>query len=481
MPHIDKLLLRDIGPFRDATIEFPQGSDPKLADVYLLTGPNGSGKSTALYAIADCLGKVHRIFYHGDDVDVFKTRARRTSKNALCALASGDEHVVCCRTERHHSHSLPTSDPFQQEQQKVKRIMLEKISSAMVISQEMVKDPSINLECFGIRDGFFDKYSAAIHSFSFPNKQFDVKVRFSWAAFAYAGQRAFLMGDASISTIREPTDNPFINALSFFSTVDSTKLLNWIANQDVKRLRAKEKGDSEKEKAFHSNIVTIEQAIADITGTKFRFDISGYDLNVRVQWNGVTSNIGVLPDGLKSILSWVADLLMRLDRIPWENDTPVLQRHFLLLLDEIDIHLHPTWQRKVLPIVQRLFPNAQIIATTHSPFVVASAEDAYVISLKLDESGQATVDKCEPARLGVSYSAVLRSIFGIESEFDIDTEKLFQEFHAEKRKLLSGETKNPQTVFALADKLAARSEEVAGLVGIELRQIERQLARTAQQ
>jgi hypothetical protein len=44
---------------------------------------------------------------------------------------------------------------------------------------------------------------------------------------------------------------------------------------------------------------------------------------------------------------------MRLDRIPWHNNTPVLQRQFLLLLDEIDIHLHPAWQRKVLPLVQR--------------------------------------------------------------------------------------------------------------------------------
>jgi DNA repair exonuclease SbcCD ATPase subunit len=50
--HIERLRLKDVGPFDDVTIEFPKGTDPQLADVYLLTGPNGTGKSTVLYALA---------------------------------------------------------------------------------------------------------------------------------------------------------------------------------------------------------------------------------------------------------------------------------------------------------------------------------------------------------------------------------------------------------------------------------------------
>ncbi|HEX4416887.1 MAG TPA: ATP-binding protein, partial [Kofleriaceae bacterium] len=53
--HIEQVQLHDVGPFDDVTIEFPKGSKPELADVYLLTGPNGTGKSTVLYAIADAL------------------------------------------------------------------------------------------------------------------------------------------------------------------------------------------------------------------------------------------------------------------------------------------------------------------------------------------------------------------------------------------------------------------------------------------
>jgi len=194
-----------------------------------------------------------------------------------------------------------------------------------------------------------------------------------------------------------------------------------------------------------------------------------------VRWQGEIVRLGVLPDGLQSIVSWVADLLMRLDRIPWENDTPVEQRQFLLLLDEIDIHLHPEWQRKVLPLIQKLFPKAQIIASTHSPFVVGSLADGRIISLGL-QGGSAKVVNVEEPQLGVSYSAVLRSIFGIESEFDIDTEHKLQEFHAARRRRLGGDESAQADVDRIADELKQRSEELRGLMALELGQMRRQLA-----
>lgn len=49
--HIDRIILRDVGPFKDVMIELLPGRDPRLADAYILTGPNGSGKTTVLYAL----------------------------------------------------------------------------------------------------------------------------------------------------------------------------------------------------------------------------------------------------------------------------------------------------------------------------------------------------------------------------------------------------------------------------------------------
>ena len=103
--HIERILLRDVGPFDDVTIELPKGTDPKLADVYLLTGPNGTGKSTILYALASMVGGQDFIQAGTLGRDLLTTRMR--SKNALVALLTdtGGISVVA------HPESVANSDP----------------------------------------------------------------------------------------------------------------------------------------------------------------------------------------------------------------------------------------------------------------------------------------------------------------------------------------------------------------------------------
>ena len=61
----------------------------------------------------------------------------------------------------------------------------------------------------------------------------------------------------------------------------------------------------------------------------------------------------------------------------------------MLLIDEAENHLHPRWQKRFLPMVRELFPNLQIIATTHSPFIVASVPDARVFVCRYDRAQRA--------------------------------------------------------------------------------------------
>ena len=68
-----------------------------------------------------------------------------------------------------------------------------------------------------------------------------------------------------------------------------------------------------------------------------------------------------MPDGLRSLISWIADLLGRIDLLKWKDDLLILEKNLILFLDEIEVHLHPAWQRKVLPVVQKLFKNSQIL------------------------------------------------------------------------------------------------------------------------
>lgn len=86
-----------------------------------------------------------------------------------------------------------------------------------------------------------------------------------------------------------------------------------------------------------------------------------------------------LSDGFRSILSMVADLAYRMVRLnPQLGEQAVVETPGVVLIDEIDMHLHPLWQQTVLLDMQRAFPKVQFIVTTHSPQVLSSVPAASV-------------------------------------------------------------------------------------------------------
>jgi predicted ATP-binding protein involved in virulence len=131
-------------------------------------------------------------------------------------------------------------------------------------------------------------------------------------------------------------------------------------------------------------------------------------------------------------------------------------------------------------MIARLFTKAQIIASTHSPFVVASADqDAHIIRFNVKD-GRSTLDPTpRGAQVGTSVDAVLADVFGIESRFDIETESMMARFHELQRGLAAGQIVDRTDYDTLAQAIAARGEELASIVGFEVRQLDRQLARAA--
>jgi hypothetical protein len=107
-------------------------------------------------------------------------------------------------------------------------------------------------------------------------------------------------------------------------------------------------------------------------------------LRLRVNKAGQGLYLDQLSDGERSLLAIVADLVRRLSLANPEIADP-LQGAGVVLIDEIELHLHPTWQRKVVENLRTTFPNIQIIATTHSPFVIQSLRAGELINLDPDE------------------------------------------------------------------------------------------------
>jgi len=92
-------------------------------------------------------------------------------------------------------------------------------------------------------------------------------------------------------------------------------------------------------------------------------------------------NINQLSSGEKTLLSLVADLARRLAIANPHRENPLLGNG-VVLIDEVDLHLHPRWQRAVIPQLQKTFPNCQFIVTTHSPLVLSQVSPQNVVILE---------------------------------------------------------------------------------------------------
>lgn len=85
--------------------------------------------------------------------------------------------------------------------------------------------------------------------------------------------------------------------------------------------------------------------------------------------------------GYQSMMAWVLDLVRRMvERYP-DSKNP-LEEPAIVLVDEIDLHLHPEWQRKIIAHLTKYFPNTQFIVTAHSPLIVQSSDNINVVILR---------------------------------------------------------------------------------------------------
>ena len=148
----------------------------------------------------------------------------------------------------------------------------------------------------------------------------------------------------------------------------------------------------------------------------------------------------------------------------------------IFLLDEIESHLHPAWQRRILPAFQRLFPKAQIIVATHSPFVISSLTHGWIHELKLNKDGTVTAEAPKAASSGESYISVLEEIMGVSEWYGPDAEKSLADFRALRDQAYAGDQAAKEKAIKLAQEIGGRSMELNYMMGQELRQMERQLA-----
>lgn len=205
---------------------------------------------------------------------------------------------------------------------------------------------------------------------------------------------------------------------------DQTLLEAWMRWREQVRLQEIAGGVSA-DAVASPHLDAVEQAAcACVPGARrFRYDFRHRELRFSLT-SGEELPFALLSDGYRNLLAMAADIAWRAVMLnPHRGREAARVCEGVVLVDEVDLHLHPSWQRTVIPSLRAAFPRVQFVATTHSPQVVSSAPGASIRLL----DGAGGVRRIAHSE-GRDSNALLEDIFGTRhrpNEVDARIARLF--------------------------------------------------------
>ncbi len=181
--------------------------------------------------------------------------------------------------------------------------------------------------------------------------------------------------------------------------------VQYIVNLKADRSFARDDNDEKTIQEVDAWFYKFESALQEIFGDsrlKLEFDKKNYNFKI-VTSTKESFDFITLSDGFSAIIEIVSELIMRMEN----KSSKIYEIEGIVLIDEIETHLHIDLQKKILPFLTSFFPKIQFIVTTHSPFVLSSVDNAVIFDL---ETKQRVEDLS-----GYSMGAI------VESYFDSDT------------------------------------------------------------
>jgi len=189
-----------------------------------------------------------------------------------------------------------------------------------------------------------------------------------------------------------------------------------------------------------------------------------------VQKQDQVLDVTQLSAGEKALLTLVSDLARRLSLANPDAKDPRLGEG-VVLIDEVDLHLHPRWQRMLLPSLERTFPNCQFVVTTHSPQVISEVKPECIYLLERTPEGEIIANRPESS-FGLDSNRILEDLMGVDERPRRIKEQLLQFFRLiddgkldeakALRRELEAEIGSDEPNFAKGDVLIRRKEMLAG-------------------
>ena len=191
------------------------------------------------------------------------------------------------------------------------------------------------------------------------------------------------------------------------------KFIEYMVKLRVDMLDAKELGEVEEVKKIELWFKRFEDALKTLyTQDDLKLVYDRKNLNFKIEFDSMSFTLDKLSDGYSSLIAIVSELMLRMEAFNVES----YDMQGVVLIDEIETHLHVELQKKVLPFLTTFFPNIQFIVTTHSPFVLSSLSDTVILDL---ESKVLFQDLSS-----YSYDALIESYFNSDKYSEIIKNKI---------------------------------------------------------
>lgn len=221
--------------------------------------------------------------------------------------------------------------------------------------------------------------------------------------------------------------NGYIDSLD--GTANIKLMMNWFRKMTVQKYQNQENGlgDVPELAAVYA---AMEQCYNRITGrddTQIQYNISNNELDAAYTDEAgqrMRIPINQMSDGYKSTISLVADIAYRMAVLnPQLLDRALSEASGIVLIDEVDLHLHPAWQQRILRDLTEIFPKVQFIVTTHAPKVINAVSRESVVVLEGHRAIPAPAET-----YGKDANGILRTIMRVKERPQAVMEQ-FNAFH----------------------------------------------------
>jgi len=412
---IEHLGMENIRCFESETLRFARSDDEAYRWITFLS-ENGGGKSTALQALGLLLAGPEG--------------AQKLLPRPLGWLR--DESVPGKISARIHQD---TEDPGQHGNEKVRRAFGYSYSlsgsNELTINNKLYTEPSIVPAGQSILTWLRE------NAFTSRGK--------GWFAAGYGAFRRLTRASQIIVPSLEPQAR-FTNFATLFDEAEPLSAFErWMVHLDYRIAKEKEV-DAKATSQKNLGIKAINRVLPE--GAEFSRVTSDGRILFRV--GGIDVPTIGLSDGYRSILALAGDLIWRLI-LAWPDSGDPLKEPGVVLIDELDIHLHPIWQHQIASMLREIFPNLQFFVATHSPLIAAGAgEDALTLKFRIVD-GKSVVSEVKGIA-AMNVDRILQSeAFGLVSTYSPQAQAIIERYDSLLRRGRKRTTAEDQEYRSLFD------------------------------